>query len=535
MATCLGMYIDKNIIKYAKVSRDKNHIKIDAFGVKIYTNLKQAIDQIVSETYSFKTPISINLSEETYNYFSMSNLLNDKDMKRAIKTEFDSYCYDKNINPNALESRYILVNNSSDKDKIRVIHVSADKIKINNVLKSFGDQKVSTLVPISLGIANISPIKPKENIMVVNIEDKTTVTIIEGEKVYEVRSIDTGASTILNAINAKENSYSKAYEICKNTTIYTMQGNGLQEYQNEYLADIIPSLHKIASQVNDIVSNSLVKINKIYITGTASVINNIDLYFEELVSGVRCEILKPFFIEDTPKVNMKDYIEVNSAIALALQGLEYGIKGINFTAGKQSNILDGVLSSNTNKSSRGILSKLNSINISDNDVSKIVLKTLTIVLVVFIVYLTVSIFTASQINRKEMSAKSVADYANSQIALVKKDNDSVNSKISEYNSLTNKLESATNTITQKNSLKNTIPVLLSEIMRIIPKEVQLVSIENPSDKRILITAQSTKYEQLAYFKVKIKSEGILQPDTVVSSQAVNEGDNVKIVIEGELP
>lgn len=27
---------------------------------------------------------------------------------------------------------------------------------------------------------------------------------------------------------------------------------------------------------------------------------------------------------------MKDYIEVNSAIALALQGLEYGIKEVNF-------------------------------------------------------------------------------------------------------------------------------------------------------------------------------------------------------------
>lgn len=40
--------------------------------------------------------------------------------------------------------------------------------------------------------------------------------------------------------------------------------------------------------------------------------------------------IKTIFIKDSLKVNMKDYIEVNSAIALALQGLEYGIKEVNF-------------------------------------------------------------------------------------------------------------------------------------------------------------------------------------------------------------
>ena len=92
MASSLGIYVDKNIIKYAKITRDKEELKVDAFGIKIYTNLEQTINQIVSETFSFKVPISINLSEEMYDYFYMSNLLNSKDLDKAIETEFESLC-----------------------------------------------------------------------------------------------------------------------------------------------------------------------------------------------------------------------------------------------------------------------------------------------------------------------------------------------------------------------------------------------------------------------------------------------------------
>ena len=72
-------------------------------------------------------------------------------------------------------------------------------------------------------------------------------------------------------------------------------------------------------------------------------------------------------------------------------------------------------------------------------------------------------------------------------------------------------------------------------MYVIPKEVQLTSIENPSGKKIVINAQSSKYEQLAYFKALLKSKGVLEPTSVVSTNAVKEGNVVKIAIEGDLP
>ena len=34
MSTCLGLYIESNIIKYAKVSKEREQIKVESFGVK---------------------------------------------------------------------------------------------------------------------------------------------------------------------------------------------------------------------------------------------------------------------------------------------------------------------------------------------------------------------------------------------------------------------------------------------------------------------------------------------------------------------
>ena len=129
MPSCLGLYIETNIIKYAKVSKERDILKIESFGIKFYDKLDEAIKQIISETYSFKIPISINLSDEIYNYFYMFNLLKKEDLKKAIETEFESYCFDKNINKNAFEGRYALANSIEDKDKIKVIYSNEPALK----------------------------------------------------------------------------------------------------------------------------------------------------------------------------------------------------------------------------------------------------------------------------------------------------------------------------------------------------------------------------------------------------------------------
>ena len=58
-------------------------------------------------------------------------------------------------------------------------------------------------------ITNLVDVKEKENIAIVNMEEKTTVTTIIDSKIYEISKLEEGTDTILNNINEKENFYAK--------------------------------------------------------------------------------------------------------------------------------------------------------------------------------------------------------------------------------------------------------------------------------------------------------------------------------------
>ena len=109
MAECLGIYLENNLIKYAKVSKEHDALKVESFGIKIYEQLEEAINQIVRETSSERTPISINLSDEIYNYFEIFAILSKKDIERTIKTEFDFLCEERGLKQNTIESRNFLI------------------------------------------------------------------------------------------------------------------------------------------------------------------------------------------------------------------------------------------------------------------------------------------------------------------------------------------------------------------------------------------------------------------------------------------
>lgn len=542
MASCLGLYIEKKVIKYAKVTKEREVLKIESFGIKFYDRLDETIKQIISETYSYKNPVSINLSDEMYNYFYMFNLLNKNDLKKAIETEFESYCFDKSLNKNAFESRYALSNDIEDKDKIKVIYVSANKATVSRITQLTEDVKASTITPIGTSITNIANVKPKENFLIVNMEDKTTITAVVNQKVYNVDKLDEGSEEILGKISAKENSYAKAYEICKNSTIYTMEGKELQDDDNEYLDDIMPTLYKIVSKVQEYTVNSTIKFDKIYITGTMSVVNNIDLYFQEFFKTEKCEILKPYFVTENVKINVKDYIEVNSAIALALQGLGYGIKSMNFKSPSFLEKLPDLMKMEIGPSKENNKKSSSSLNINFSDLKtkmdhteRWLLRVAGGILALTLIYSVFSGYLNNQITNKLNEVDEVyADTLNN-IGLIEKDNSSVKQKTNKYIELTDNLKNINQEIKEANKSKDVIPNLLMQIMYIIPENVQITEIENTTGSHIVIKAQSKKYEQLGYFKAKIKEDNILKKKTVVSSQGEVEGEFVKIVIEGDLP
>ena len=539
MSNCLGLYICENLIKYAKVSKDHENLKVESFGIKFYDKLGEAIDQIIQETYSQKTPISVNLSEQMYNYFDMFSLLTKKDLQKAVTTEFESFCVDKNYNPNAFESRYAVVDNKLDKNKLKIIHIAANKIELNKRMQQIEGYKLTNVSPISMSIPNLIDTSEKQNALVVNIEDETTITTILDNKIFDVQIIEEGSRDILSRVNLKENSYSKSYEICKNTTIYTSAANELDAEMSTYLDDIMPTLNNIVGQIRKIINSSTEKIDKVYITGTAALINNVDLYFQEYLSELDCEILRPYFVQNVQDINIKDYIEVNSAISLALMGLGEGISGMNF---KKQTFADKVpdwmkleIDSDKSKKERKYLGGFFTWDLGqklDKTETSLIRVAVALFLLV-IIYSSFSAALSNQMDKKAQEAQESIDSTNEQIALANSDNEKIKSKTNEYSNMIQYLQDANDRITDRNRTRNAIPNLLNQIMTIIPVDVQLTSIENTGDTHIVINAQSDKYEQLGYFTARIKVESILT--NVISTAGQKDDNTVTIQIEGDLP
>ena len=539
MSSCLGLYIEEHLIKYAKVSKDHDNLKIESFGIKFYEKLSEAIPQIIEETYSQKTPISVNLSEEMYNYYDMFALLTKNDLQKAIKTEFESYCTDKGYNPNVFEVRYAVVDNQLDKEKLKVIHIAENKIELNKRIQDLSDYRLTNISPISMSIPNLAEIDSNENCIIVNIEDRTTVTTIIKSKIFNVDIYDEGSQEILGKINLKENSYSKAYEICKNTTIYTSEGKELQTEQTSYLEDIMPTLYSIASKVQKIVSTTAERIDKVYLTGTGALINNVDLYFQEYLTQTTCEILKPYFISGTKDVSIKDYIEVNSAISLALMGLDEGIQGMNF---KKQSFGDKIPSwlkievnpDKTKKEQKNIGGWFTwDLNQKLDKTEKSLVRIAVALLLLIVIYSAFVILLNKQIIKKDQEADESIAQTQSQITLANGDTEKIKSKTNEYTTMIKNLEDANDKITDRNKTRNSIPNLLNQIMSIVPESVQITSIENTTGTHIEINAQSNKYEQLGYLKAKIKSDVILIK--VISTAGQKDNNVVTVKIEGDLP
>ncbi len=539
MASCLGFYVESNIIKYAKVSKDHEKIKVDFFGVKFYENLEKSMEQIIEETYSYQTPISINLSEEIYNYFDMFAMLNHKDLSKAIKAEFEMYCSDKGYNPNVFETRYVVSKNSEDKDKLKVIHIAANKIELTKKAQTLQKYKLTTMIPISIAITNLVETKPKENFLIVNIEENTIVTTILDENIYDIQVFEEGSQDILRKINIKENSFSKSYEICKNTIIYTADGKDLQESEIGYLEDVMPTLYTIVEKVRKIINENEQRIHKIYLTGTASLISNIDLYFQEYFTEVECEILKPYFITQTKDISIQDYIEVNSAVSLALSGIGQGIQGINFK--KQTFIKTfpdwikvGANSEKRKKENLASFAWLTNDFGEKLDKTEINLLRITVGLViVLVIYSGFALLLQKQMREKETEVKESIYHTNAQIQLADSDKEKIESKTNNYKEMIQNLQDLNDRLINATKTKNAIPNLLNRIMFIIPDNVQITSIQNMTGTHVTIEAQSNKYEQLGMFKAKLDTERYLT--NVVSTSGKKENNVIKVTIEGDLP
>ena len=533
MPKCLGIYIEDDVIKYAKVDKNKDVLKVDASNVVFYEkdNLFRTIERIVKETFSSKEMISINIPNELYNYFDVFTALKLADKRKSIEVDFELLCGEKEYNKDSLESRFILRDSRENVEKMRAIHVSTNKENLRKRIQDFSGFKVTSATPISASIYNlIDPFSKEENIIIVNIEKDTKVTTIIGGEIYSVDIIPDGMGDILENINKTENSIQKSYECCKNTTIYTQDAQELQTMEdNEHLEDVMPTLYKIVTEVRKILDSTITSISKVYITGLGTSINNVDLYFQEYIQSVKCELLRPFFMENTSiKFPIKDYMEVNSAIALALDGLGYGNKELNFRL--KSSELNG---QSFQRFLEGFTDWRAPIGVFD----KTMLRILACVCVGIIGYAGITNAISTQIDEKEEEINVASQEVATEIALATAQTTKIEDAATTYESLVSALTSSDDSSDTDSTVrvisKDAIPNLLNKIVYVIPSVVQITSIENTEDTHIVIKAQAEKYEQLGYFKAVLSTKNILL--NVQSDSGTKSGDVITITIEGDLP
>ena len=274
-------------------------------------------------------------------------------------------------------------------------------------------------------------------------------------------------------------------------------------------------------------------------TGTGIIINNIDLYFQENFLDYKCEILTPYFVDKTSlKLNIKDYLEVNSAIALGMQEINRKNKNISFVnkSEKWDKILD-LLNTDVksiNKKTKG--PKDNKIKTAIKfDIKEInCIRFAYGTLCLLMIYVAITAVLHSKIEDKTTEAQEIIDDTVAKTENITKQTTLINSRANNYQEILNKLKEADEQASAAIGSKNAIPNLLSQIMFAIPKEVQILSIQNTNEKHIKIEAQSSEYQYLGYLKAELQNRAILI--NVTSTSGTRESnDMIKVTIEGDLP
>ena len=320
MASALGIFIDRNIIKYAKLNGTKDKLKVESYGMKYGENHKELLKQIIEETNSSKNNVVINAAEIHYEETSIFSMLKKKDYDKAVEVAYEEIIDKQKLRPELLEYGYILSKNPADSEKLHVLLGIQEKGAMETRANLFGQNvMLYSQMPIGISISNIY-----ENslpALIVNIEEDTYITEIYDTEPIKVTRIATGTKNIIDTINNEENSISKSYEVLRNMVLPTDDMDQISFEGNEYAPVIVSEVMKIVSEIKSVMKKRPGIYKKIYISGTGATISNLETFIEKLIDDVECDILRPAGIEGQKKVAIKEYVDVNSAIALACEAL----------------------------------------------------------------------------------------------------------------------------------------------------------------------------------------------------------------------
>ncbi len=585
MPSCLGIYTDKNMIKYAKVTSVTEKvtgqtITLDSYGVKFYDNIQASMAEIAEEVGMDQTTVALALSNEDYFHSHVFSNLKKKDMMDLIQSEYTERRGEQAFHSSVMEMRTKVALNSGSIDKNLALCVISSKGELANIRNNFANYKIASISPLSVSIKNLFPNQAiDEEAIVINIEDKTSVTVFHRSEIQYLEAIPLGAQEIITKLAEKYNSTAKAYEACKKVSAYISDAYDMDDESRDILDVMIPVLFDIRQQVDALVTPYLKDAKKIYITGTGAIINNIDLYFSEVFLDTECEIIKPYFVyREDP--NIKEIMEVNSAIALALDGIGMNDPDLDFNAvakkaagvvSAKKKVEDLHLKEKFNdykKKTTDFVKKLNAPvkkkkkrNVAFDEgllegsgnldamneegeedvvegygrIDAALVKIMSAALAFLISYCVGAIWISGQLQAKTTEVKGEITKANRVITTAKDDATYLKGVSDDYVEVTNKLSAILvkinqNSITQQNDFD--IPNFLSELMFIMPSGVKVTSIDVEKSGGVKMEAESGQYAQLGFFVSRLKLEGILND---VDMEVVSDSGNIKIIVSGVMP
>lgn len=542
MSSCLGIYVNDNIIKFAKMSYERNMIKLEQYGTRfIRIDPLSQIESIIQETNSFGIPIAITpeksqyLNIEMYEQGQVKSYLAD-----VAKMEFEAWC-EKNANPPQNYDYIYKAADTKNSDGRRMLNINVVK---KDIIEKY-TQKFTNIV--SFYPANLLTQRlvssEDQNYILVDLSDTLAVRVVENNKVSDMQTFDIGMKQILDAFSEKLGSYQKAYEACKQINVFS---EGYDNNNRELEIILEPMLQNVLRQVQVYVDKYRKYVEKVILTGDGIVFTNIDILFTEFLS-LKCEILRPEFLEDTSNVrNTADILETIEAIALAYDALKPIPRESEYI---KKSILKKGLFAKKNKlpgekkefklfKKKEENSKENN-NLPENDNLNKASNILTCISISFgillVIYVMFGMLYVSKVEKIKNNVEKEIANIDKKISEINDDDTYINTNTKKYSEINEYVKDITDQIESNKIGKFTtynVATFLNNIIKIIPKNVQLVNIKSDDNKNVVITAKSGSYADLGYFVAELKINGTLNN---IKINNIQNAENTVVEIGGELP
>ncbi|MCR5186656.1 MAG: hypothetical protein K6D97_06035 [Clostridia bacterium] len=513
MLSCLGIFVDNNLIKYAKLKRNKKTYSVESFGIEVYDDIEKTINRIIEETNSENIPICTNISNEVYSYFDVYAELDKNDIEKSLQIEFDKLCSDNGLNSDDFISKYTLNFHDEDEEKLRATYISIAKEYLESYLKIFKGHKLNSVIPLGMAITNLIEDRA-ENAIIVNLEENSEAIFYFNKSISSVEDIRYSLREALLKINEEEMSYKKSIETLKTVNLFNYE-------DSKYSNIIIPLMDNICDEINKLADEYDDPIKRVYITGTGAIINNIDMYFQDKLN-IKCEVLKPFFCNvNSSNDPIKEYVEVNSAIALAIDGLKNVNKDVNFAQRTKLEELE-IDTKITAQEDFEVSDWKEMIKEPLTIDERLFLRIIIFEILFLLIYGMFSGNTLKKLNAKGTEIKENIAKTSEQIRKINEDSDTISKYSLAY-------EKGIGLDTTSNSENGKITNMLVNIMYVIPTRVQLTSIKQIDKEWVEITAESDNAEDIDTFAKSIESEGVLSE---VQKNKTGTG-TIKLVLKGK--